>query len=95
MSKFICDCGATFSDSAGLLACAGNNHGALQPDLVVALDCLAVYVRDQQVHTRKGAYTGQQEPLADAVQSPHWRRAKALLVKYNYPVPVSGMKMDG
>lgn len=27
MSKFICDCGARFSDSAGVLACASGNHG--------------------------------------------------------------------
>ena len=67
----------------------------MNPDLKEALDLLEFYVHDTQVHTRKGAYTGKQQPLADEVQPEHWKRAKRLLLKHHRHVPISGDKLDG
>ncbi len=67
----------------------------MNDDLEIALSCLLVFVYENQVHTRKGSRTSEQQPLADAAQSPAWRLARDLLVKHGRKVPASGTLMDG
>lgn len=64
-------------------------------DFTNALNLLSFYVHQDQTHTRKGSYTGKQEPLADSAQSAEWRAAKLLLERYDFPIPKSGVLLDG
>ena len=57
---------------------------------------LANYVAFKtQLHTRKGARTGGQKPLADESQTDLWRRARDWLRDSDLPFPESGSLVDG